>query len=101
MNNCKLPLVLQLPKENFGLFAWALFIGAQGSLAQVERPWFVDLLARTAMVCGWETWEQVSEVLADYFFVPGTDGPTSQGPGWKSIWDEAMVGVAFSEPEDT
>ncbi|KAJ5806974.1 hypothetical protein N7474_010566, partial [Penicillium riverlandense] len=100
VNNCKLPLVLRLPKENFGLFAWALFIGAQGSLAQVERPWFVDLLARTAMICGWKTWEQASEVLADYFFIPSRAGPASQGPDWKSIWDEAMAGLVFSETED-
>lgn len=100
VSNCKLPLVLRLPKENLGLFAWALFIGAQGSLAQVERPWFVDLLARIAMICEWQTWEQVSEVLADFFFVPSLDGPSSQGPGWKSIWDEAMAGLVFSETED-
>ncbi|KAJ5605047.1 hypothetical protein N7510_010201, partial [Penicillium lagena] len=100
VNNCKLPLVARLPKENFGLFAWALFIGAQGSLAQVERPWFVDILARTAMICGWHTWEQASEVLADYFFIPSTDGPTSQGSGWKSIWDEAMAGLVFSKTEN-
>lgn len=95
VSSCKLTLVNGSPENNFGALAWALFIGAQGALNQPERPWFVEQLARVAMICKWKTWEQVSDVLADYFFVPALDGPQ-----WKSIWDEAMTGFMISEEDE-
>ncbi|KAJ5565241.1 hypothetical protein N7513_001483 [Penicillium frequentans] len=91
VNNFRLTLLLELPKENFGLFAWALFIGAQGSLGQPERPWFVERLARVAMLCEWQSWEQVARVLTDYFFIAA-----AQGSRWRAIWDEAMAGFVIS-----
>ncbi|KAJ5631686.1 uncharacterized protein N7484_011786 [Penicillium longicatenatum] len=94
MNNFRLTLLLELPRENFGLFAWALFIGAQGSLGQPERPWFVERLARVAMLCEWQTWEQVSRILTDYFFIAA-----AQAPRWRAIWDEAMAGFVISADE--
>lgn len=95
INNCKLSLLLDLPKENFGLFAWALFLGAQGSECQAERPWFVQRLARVAMICDWQNWEQVSRILSDYFFIP-----VGQGATWQSIWEEATAGFVISADEE-
>ncbi|KAJ5580105.1 uncharacterized protein N7459_006090 [Penicillium hispanicum] len=93
INSCHLSFLLSLPKENFGPFAWALFIGAQGSLGRPERPWFVERLARVAMICEWQTWDQVSRILCDYFFLP-----VAQDTTWRSIWDEAMaVFVIFAD----
>ncbi|KAJ5731063.1 uncharacterized protein N7483_005571 [Penicillium malachiteum] len=92
VNNCKLTLLMELPKENFGLYAWALFIGAQGSLGQNERPWFVERLARVAILCEWQSWEQVSRLLTDYFYIA-----VAQGPGWQAVWDEAMAGFVIAD----
>lgn len=94
VGSCKLSSLIHLPKENFGLFAWALFIGARGSTGQAERPWFVERLARIAMICEWQSWEQVSRILSDYFFLP-----VSQGGDWQSIWEEAMSGYVISADE--
>lgn len=90
ISSCKMSQLFSLSKENFGLFAWALFVGAQGSQDQAERPWFVERLARIARVCGWQTWEQVSNVLSDYFFLSAMHGMV-----WRSIWDEAMMGFVI------
>lgn len=94
VSSCKLSLLLTISKENFGLFAWALFIGAQGSLGRAERPWFVERLARVAMICEWQTWEQMSNILSDYFFVP-----SMHSVSWRTIWDEAMTGFVISVDE--
>lgn len=95
ITNCKLSLLLQLPKENFGLFAWALFLGAQSSEGQPERPWFVERLARVAMICDWQNWEQVSRILSDYFFVP-----LAQDATWRCIWEEATAGFVIPIDEE-
>jgi hypothetical protein len=89
MENCKLSLLKGLPRENFGPYTWALFVGAQGSQGQAERAWFVERLAQVAMICGWQSWEHVSKVMANYFFVM-----TSNGLSWRSVWDEAMTGLS-------
>jgi len=86
ITTCKLSLLLTLPKENLGSYTWALFIGAQGSCGRPERPWFVERLARVATICGWQTWDQVSRIMGEYFFIPDAHGPT-----WQSIWDEAIA----------
>ncbi|KAF7591757.1 hypothetical protein BBP40_001137 [Aspergillus hancockii] len=75
-----------LSKENYGLLAWALFVGAQSSAGQVERPWFVERLSRVVLTCGWNSWKQMFNVLIDYFYLPITNET-----GWKSIWDETMT----------
>lgn len=87
---CTPPLLSRLPRENYGLLAWALFIGAQGSAEQIERPWFVERLTGIAMVCDWRHWEQMSDILADYFYVPHVNDAL-----WKPIWDEAMNGLVM------
>ncbi|KAJ5108785.1 hypothetical protein N7456_005460 [Penicillium angulare] len=86
--------LLELPKENAGLFAWALFIGAQGSLGHPERSWFVERLGRVAMLYDWQSWEQVSRILTDYFFVAAV-----QGSSWRAIWDEAVAGFVICAEE--
>jgi hypothetical protein len=75
-----------LSKEHYGLLAWALFVGAQSSAGQVERPWFVERLFPIALICGWNGWKQMSNVLIDYFYLPSTNET-----GWKSIWNETMT----------
>ncbi|KAJ5273969.1 hypothetical protein N7478_009094 [Penicillium angulare] len=86
--------LLELPKENAGLFAWSLFIGAQGSLGHPERSWFVERLGRVAMLYEWQSWEQVSRILTDYFFVAAV-----QGSSWPAIWDEAVAGFVICAEE--
>ncbi|KAJ6083819.1 hypothetical protein N7467_007954 [Penicillium canescens] len=95
VETCKLSFLQELPKENFGLYTWALFVGAQGSQGQAERAWFVERLAHVAMICVWQSWEQVSKVMANYFFVMTLDGLS-----WRSVWDEAMTGFVISEADE-
>ncbi|KAJ5144788.1 hypothetical protein N7448_002180, partial [Penicillium atrosanguineum] len=94
VSNCKLSLLLPLSKKRFGLFAWALFVGAQGSLGQNERSWFVERLAHVAMICKWQSFEQVSNIMLGYFYIPDTHSIT-----WRSIWDEAMTRPVISSDE--
>jgi hypothetical protein len=46
-----------------------LFIGAHISAGQVERGWFVRLIAQSARVIGVKTWEGMKEVVASFFYV--------------------------------
>ncbi|KAL5356210.1 hypothetical protein BJX96DRAFT_104158 [Aspergillus floccosus] len=78
-----------LPQKYHALMAWALFIGGQGSIAQVERPWFVERLAHVSRSCKWHTWDQVSNVMGEYFYLPSTNGFI-----WATVWDEAMSVLA-------
>jgi hypothetical protein len=94
VNNCELSLLLTMPKENFGLFAWALFVGAQGSAGRPERPWFVERLARVVIICEWKSWDQVSRIMSDYFYLPALHGME-----WRSVWNEAMTGYVVSVDE--
>lgn len=88
VTNCTLSLLSRPPGENYDVLAWAAFIGAQGSAWQIERPWFVKYLGRIAVVRGWRHWEQISDTLTGYFYVPGMHEAV-----WKGIWDEAMEGL--------
>ncbi|GIC94762.1 uncharacterized protein Aud_002091 [Aspergillus udagawae] len=88
MSSCSLLLGPKSPKDIYGLLAWMLFIGAQGSAGQVEHSWFIDRLAQLAMLRGWQKWEHVADVLADYFYLPDIHGAI-----WKSAWEEAVIGV--------
>jgi hypothetical protein len=88
MSSCSLSLGPKSAKAIYGLLAWVLFIGAQGSAGQVEHSWFIDRLARLAMLRGWQKWEQVADVLADYFYLPDFHGAT-----WESAWEEAVTGL--------
>jgi hypothetical protein len=47
------------------------------------------------MICVWQSWEQVSKVMANYFFVMTLDGLS-----WRSVWDEAMTGFVISEADE-
>ncbi|EAW20444.1 uncharacterized protein NFIA_028750 [Aspergillus fischeri NRRL 181] len=87
MSSCSLSLGPKSAKAINGLLAWVLFIGAQGSAGQVEHSWFIDWLARLAMLRGWQKWEQVADVLADYFYLPDFHGAI-----WESAWEEAVTG---------
>ncbi|GIJ82519.1 hypothetical protein Asppvi_001027 [Aspergillus pseudoviridinutans] len=87
MSSCSLSLGPKSPKDIYGLLAWVLFIGAQGSAGQVEHFWFIDRLTRLAMLRGWKKWEHVADVLADYFYLPDFHGAI-----WKSTW-EAVTGL--------
>ncbi|KAJ5824380.1 hypothetical protein N7447_006720 [Penicillium robsamsonii] len=95
LDSCKLSLLVGLPNQTFGLYVWALFVGAQGALGQPERQWFVERLARVAMICGWQSWEQISKLMAEFFFVAALDSLN-----WRSVWDEAMTGFVISESEE-
>lgn len=94
VKSCPLSLLLTMPKENYGLFAWALFVGAQGSAGEADRPWFVERLSRVAMICEWQTWDQVSRILSDYFYIPALHHAE-----WRAVWDEAMAGFVISGDE--
>lgn len=92
VSNCTLSVLSQLPKENYKLLTWALFVGAQGSTGQIEHHWFVEQLARVAMIYRLYNWEQVSDLLAEYLYVPRV-----QGLIWKSIWDTAMTVIGITD----
>ncbi|KAJ6104222.1 hypothetical protein N7523_010542 [Penicillium sp. IBT 18751x] len=94
VSSCKLSLLLTLSKENFGLFAWALFVGAQGSLGQNERSCFAERLARVALICKWQSFEQVTNIMLGYFYIPDT-----HSVNWRSIWDDAITGFVISSDE--
>ncbi|OQE11797.1 hypothetical protein PENVUL_c002G05059 [Penicillium vulpinum] len=95
LDGCALSLLVGLPNQNFGLYVWALFVGAQGALGQPGRQWFVERLTRVAMVRGWQSWEQISKLMTEFFFVAALDSLS-----WRSIWDEAMTGFVISESEE-
>lgn len=80
-----------VPKEQYGLLAWALFIGAQGSVGQVERPWFVGRLAHICLSCDWHDWDQVSSLLEDYIYLPSANGII-----WGTVWNEVALLLASS-----
>jgi hypothetical protein len=40
------------------------------------------------MIRGWKNWEDVEDILADYFYLPDFHGAT-----WKSAWEEAVTGL--------
>lgn len=88
MSSCSLSLGPKTPKVIYGLLAWVLFIGAQGSEGQGDHSWFIGRLARLAMIRGWKNWEDVEDILADYFYLPDFHGAT-----WKSAWEEAVTGL--------
>lgn len=88
MSSCSLSLGPKSAKAIYGLLAWVLFVGAQGSAGQVEHSWFIDRLARLAMLQGWQKWEQVADILADYFYLPDFHGAI-----WESAWEEAVIGL--------
>ncbi|KKA22058.1 hypothetical protein T310_3948 [Rasamsonia emersonii CBS 393.64] len=82
----------QMPSPDLDLLAWALFIAAQGSLGQIEQPWFVDRLADVIALRGWKDWEEVAEIMTRYFYLPYLHDPV-----WRPIWNEAMAHFAVAE----
>ncbi|EAW13329.1 uncharacterized protein ACLA_053750 [Aspergillus clavatus NRRL 1] len=87
VSSCFLSLQSNTPKDVYGLLAWALCIGAQASMGQAERPWFVARLAQLAVTCDWQTWDQFANVLVDYFYLPGVHEIS-----WQSAWGETAIG---------
>lgn len=92
--SCTLPLLSRLSPENYGLLAWASFIGAQESANQPEQSWFIERLARIAMIRGWRSWEQMSDILTCYFYAPSIHEFM-----WRSIWDRAIQGLILEGPD--
>jgi hypothetical protein len=92
VNGCGLDALSRRPPPCYDLLAWTLFIGAQGSLGQVERPWFVRRLADLAPVRGWKEWEDVAEVMTGYFYVPQV-----HDIAWRPVWQEVMDLLNVSE----
>lgn len=65
------------------LLIWIFFLGAHISAGQVEREWFVRLIAQSARVIGVKTWEGMKEVVASFFYVERV----FEG-SWLGIWGE-------------
>ncbi|KAF7712434.1 Fungal transcription factor, partial [Penicillium ucsense] len=81
---CDLTFLEQMPKENCSLYAWAMFIAAQGLTGFPERQVFVQRLARIVNICEWCNWDQVPRIMCDYFYIPSLHDKE-----WRTIWDEA------------
>lgn len=66
---------------------WILFIGANASLGQIERPWFVEMLGSgNAMFGLGNEWSEVERRLHCCFYLEPVYGVAFQG-----IWDEAKA----------
>lgn len=89
---CTLDSFPRLSPACHDLVAWALFIGAQGALGQPERPWFVHHLAEVVTLRGWTEWEEVAEIMSDYFYIPYIHDLV-----WQPIWDEVTDSLTVSE----
>jgi len=89
---CTLDSFCRLPPACHDLAAWALFIGAQGALGQPERPWFVHHLAEVVTLRGWTEWEEVTEIMTNYFYIPYIHDVV-----WRPIWDEVTDSLTISE----
>ncbi|KAF9892377.1 holocytochrome c synthase [Aspergillus nanangensis] len=70
-------ILKSLPRKDYGLLAWAIFVGAQGSMGQVEYPWFIERLSHVVLGGGWRDWDQMSNILGDYFYLPVRPSPDS------------------------
>jgi hypothetical protein len=71
------------PPAALDLLAWVLFLGAQSSQGQVERPWFVRHIAGLVQVKGWEDWAAVERVMQTFLYVERVSGAC-----WREIWQE-------------
>lgn len=81
--------VLQpLPVHNYHLIIWALFVGSQGSVGQIEHPWFLNNLSRLMIICGWYTWKQSYEHLIRYIYIPHVHDKITTD--WRELWYEVM-----------
>lgn len=73
------------PAADLDLLAWVLFIGAQGSLEQVDHAWFMDRLAYISKLRNWEEWEDVVEALQQYIYIPRI-----HEKAWRCTWRKAV-----------
>ena len=88
-------ILAQLPLNCFDLLAWALFIGAHGSLGQPERPWFLRRLADIAQLRKWRSFEEVEDVMRGYIYAPHL-----YKISWEKIWDEAMALLVIADVDE-
>ncbi len=66
---------------------WILFIGANSSLGQIERPWFVELLRQGKVALGLpDEWEGVERRLQGCLYLERVYGEAFRG-----IWDEVRA----------
>jgi hypothetical protein len=89
------------PAAAVDILTWCLFIGAQNSQGEVERPWFVKRLVELAMAKRWTTWGEVEAVMQRFLYVRRVSGEK-----WAEIWDEVLVVIeqevgAALDPEVT
>jgi hypothetical protein len=77
--------VMFLWQLNPDVLMWILFIGANASLGQIERPWFVEMLGSGKAMFGLgNEWSEVERRLHCCFYLEPVYGVAFQG-----IWDEA------------
>lgn len=65
---------------------WVLFHGAHLSFGQLERPWFVNLLARVASFLRLHDWVLVRDILLKFYYVDRVFQDSFQ-----RIWEEVKV----------
>lgn len=68
------------------MLLWVLFHGAHLSFGQLERPWFVNLLARVASFLRLNDWVLVRDILLRFYYV---DRVFCQS--FRRIWEEVKV----------
>jgi hypothetical protein len=83
------------PPAAMDLLTWCLFLGAQSSRGEVERPWFVVELAELARVRGWDSWEEVEGVMERFLYVERVSGVH-----WRGIWEEVQQATEDDEDDD-
>lgn len=75
-----------LPPADLDLLSWVLFIGAQGSLEQVDHAWFIGHIGHIIKLRKWEEWEEVVDVLRQYIYIPRI-----HEAAWKGTWEKACA----------
>jgi hypothetical protein len=75
-----------LPTADLDLLSWVLFIGAQGSLEQLDHAWFIGHLGRISKLRNWKQWEDVVDVLQQYIYIPRV-----HGAAWRCTWERACA----------
>ncbi|CRG92748.1 hypothetical protein PISL3812_09815 [Talaromyces islandicus] len=73
-----------LPQADLDLLSWVLFIGAQGSLEQVDHAWFIGHLRQVIKLRQWKEWADVVDVLQQYIYIPRL-----HEEAWRCTWKKA------------
>ena len=75
-----------LPPPALDLLAWVLFLAAQSSFGEKDRPWFVRRLADLVGMKHWREWADVEAVMLRFLYVKRV-----QSLPWRVIWDEVVM----------